>query len=309
MSSASQQPISKLRHALAEAEGAGATVARSRFAEYISVLEAAAAPAPSFSKKGEERHRALIFEAGSQLQQLVLASATFRHLSPPLLRKTLRKVFDGDVFAASEDDKPRSTLLELVTAAVALDFGFTISLTKDLEDVRIEHPAIGQGAIECKRPLRLSGLLQNLQKAGMQLRNREKGGSTFGVVAIGVDRISGLAGAQLSAIDIDEEGAVTDQIIRDVSVAVLDASRDVACGLAPPAVLAIIVLSGAIVLDRPRALRMFSKVGFVPLTTPANIPPALDDLFRRGPAPESPLHNYLVEPVPPGEVPGSGMPK
>jgi hypothetical protein len=58
-------------------------------------------------------------------------------------------VLAGPPVADSEDDEPRNTLLELVTSRVARDLGFSVSLTRDDEDVRLNHPGLGRGAIEC----------------------------------------------------------------------------------------------------------------------------------------------------------------
>lgn len=290
--------LERLRGIQARIEAMGLPWKTSRFARYIEVLEHLTDPPPGFfdqaNDKGNEV-RALIMEGANQTLQLQLAARTFDHLDQDLLKRSLKKVLRGKPLEENEDDEPRNTLLEFVAAATALDLGFSISLTAVDEDVRLDHPEIGRGAIECKRPLHAGTLLKNLNKIGDQLREREKTGSTYGFAVIGADRMLGLnTGKIYSCKDLAEEHDVTTRFSNLATAAILEASRDPKCRLVPPGLIGITVLASAVTVDEPRAVRPLIRVSPFPLVPPERLPPGLDRLLRDPPS--GPMAEFRSDP-------------
>lgn len=279
--------LERVRDIKSRIEAMGLPWKSSRFGRYVEVLELVTDPPAGFFDKvngRDDETRSIIMEGANQVLQLQLAAKTFEHFDQELLKRSLKKVLRGAVLEENEDDEPRNTLLEFVSAATALDLGFGIALTAADEDVRLHHPQLGQGAIECKRPLHPGTLLNNLKKIGNQLREREKTGSTYGFAVIGADRLLSLNdGKVYSAKDLAEEEEVTTKFSNLAMSAMLDASREPKSRIVPPAILGVVVLSSAIRLDQPRAIRPLIRVSPFPLVPPDQLPPGLDQLLMAPP--------------------------
>lgn len=266
-----------------------------RFEKYRDELAAQVSSTPAFveSFRGDEQRQRLMFEAGAQLVQVVMAERVFDLLDTRLLAASLRIIFDrGPELDAPSDDRPRNTLLELVVAAL-LAGRFTPELTKRNEDVRLIHPVIGRGAVESKRPLHAGTLLSNLETIGEQLRARARLGSQYGVAVIGGDRIAQTSGHAYQAETPDE--AYSGIQARALSIAgdVDHHAADPACSLVPAACHAIVIVTGAVLVRKPRPiLHPISCVIELPVG-PLPHSPALQRAFqaRRGPA----LADMLVD--------------
>jgi hypothetical protein len=191
-------------------------------------------------------------------------------------------VIGGDAIVDSDDDKPRDTLLDLVTAKVARDIGLNPSLTADDEDVRLDCPGVGRGAIECKRPRRPDTLRKNLIRIGNQLRERAKAGSTFGMATIGADRLLGLAdGRVLRGRDRQEVERITNAASLRVLNDVQATARDPASRLVPAASAALVVVAGAVQLSNRQGIYLFGHVGQFPLLELSQMPPELERLLMQ----------------------------
>jgi hypothetical protein len=217
-----------------------------RFVRYLEVLELITNPPPGLFDTVNDKTddtRKLIMIGANQVLQLQLAAETFPHLDPDLLKRNLKKILAGPALPQGNDDEPRDTLLEMVAAANALDYGFKPSLTAVDEDVRLDHPTLGQGAIECKRPRGWKTLKKNLTKIGDQLRERETTGSKYGIAVIGADRLLEVHDGDVnSCADLAEERRVTQKMLGLAVNAFAQVSRDTKSRLVPPAIGGIVVL-------------------------------------------------------------------
>jgi hypothetical protein len=281
--------IDRTREVLAQIEAMGLdwkAPGTDRFARYLEALELISNPPPGFLDKVNDKDdetRKLIMIGASHVLQLQLAGETFPYLDPELLKRNMKKILAGPPIAQGDDDEPTDTLLEMVAAANALDYGFKPSLTAVDEDVRLHHPALGQGALECKRPRKPETLRKNLTKIGNQLRERQDTGSTYGMAVIGADRLLELADGRVWACrDLAEERAVTKKMMNLAVNAFFEESEDPKCRLVPPAIAGIVVLCGAVAISQPRAIRPFSQIALFPLPG-ANIPPDLAKLLGSDP--------------------------
>ena len=225
--------------------------------------------------RGDEHVRRLTFEAGSQLIQLVLAEVVWDRLDQARLRAALREIVEGPDLSDHPDDQPRSTLLELVTAADLADHGFIVNLTKSKEDVALACPDVGPGAAECKRPVHLESILSNLQKIGQQLRQREKAGSRFGVAVVGADRIAHFHRQMYEAADVDEVNAATAALTEALGKRVDEAIEDTTSNLVPSAAFMTIVLTGSVLIREPFHLRPLVVIARRQLVEDAAVPPPL----------------------------------
>lgn len=171
-------------------ERLGLDWSNSRFGRYAEITASHRTPTRAFldAYHQDDSLKELTFEAGAQLIQLLMAATVWDNFNTALLKRTAAEVLKGEPLTADPDDKPRNSLLELVTAALLADQGFGVQLTKEREDVRLSCPGLPNGAAECKRPLTVDGVQQNLQKIGGQLRRRKRAGAGFGVAVIGADR-------------------------------------------------------------------------------------------------------------------------
>ena len=246
---------------LARVTGPGLDWRGSRFAAYRDELVAHRTAARDFVEafRRDEGRQRLLFETGGQLLQLVLASAVWDHLDQRLLNQNLEIVLAGPALDPTDDDRPRNTLLELVAAANLAD-RFQVSLTANAEDVRLDHPVLGQGAVECKRPKRVDNILGNLNKISSQLRARERAGSRFGVAVVGADRIAALASQAHEAPTIDVADGSMDDLAKIVFKRVLRDAWDVACDLLPSAYFATVIVTGSILVREPLHLRPVCQV-------------------------------------------------
>jgi hypothetical protein len=280
-------------------EGLGLDWVGSRFGEYERTLAKVTEPKgtedPAFFAEddGADSRRGIIMEGGGQLFQMLLASEIFGDLDRAMLKASLQYVLDGPEISEMADDKPRSTLLELVTAKIAKDIGFKVTLTKQDEDVRLDYPGLARGAIECKRPLHQKAVLENLNKIGEQLRKREKNGSTYGFATIGADRMFGLAAGKVLGCDsIEELDWVTEQKTSQLMLKILQmAKEDPACSLVPPALIGVVVVSGAVHLTHQRMIYPFCQWRHFPLVDPSKLPSELDKTLM---APMSPDTKYAA---------------
>lgn len=275
-----------MREALLRVSAIGIEWERSRFGQYVWALNEAASPQPS------EGAKLLMFEAASQLTLLLFSSACWDSVEPRLLRRTLEQVFSGPATVDSPDDKPRNTLLELTTAACLKEHGFEVALTDEKEDVGLRHPAVGYGAVECKRPTKIDSVLSNLQKIGKQLRHRRRDGANFGVAVIGADRLLEPSTVGFSADSLEEVRAATDEIIRHLSLYFLEQARTVGCDLIPDAEIGVIIFSHAVVISPLLILHPFCVVAPFPLIAPGSMPPGLDAMFTGDTM--GPLTKYLI---------------
>ena len=154
--------------------------------------------------------------------------------------------------------------------------------------MRLDHPELGRGAIECKRPLHDESLLSNLNEIGRQLRNREKNGSVYGFATIGADRILGLAEGLVRGCDSIED--LTDGNQRKIGRLIgqiLTMSRDPACSLVPPAKIGVVVVSGAVQIRKLRIIYPFCYAAPFPLVDPSQLPRGLDELLITPPPNDS----------------------
>jgi len=241
---------------LEEVRAVGVEWRGTRFEIYRNELIAHATPTPEFvaSFRSDERRQRLTFEAGAQIMQLLMAERVWNLLDSRRLKATLRKIFDsGPAVDAPVDDRPRNTLLELVAAAL-LSGRFSVQLTAEKEDVRLHHPVLGRGAVECKRPLHAGTLRSNLDHIADQLRNRARDGSTYGVAVIGGDRIAQMAGQGFEGESaVDAYAGVGDRALAIAKV--LDSiSKDQTCSIASVAARALVVVTGAVLVRRPRPI-------------------------------------------------------
>lgn len=227
-----------------------------RFATYREEFVACARNSSEFiaAFRANEKRRRLTFEMASQFLQLMLAETVWHRLDRALLRRALLTVVSGPELDPSDDDRPRNTLLELVAAAYLAD-RFAVSLTASDEDVRLDHPLLGQGAVECKRPKAVGNLLPNLNTLGAQLRKRKKHGSQFGVAVVGGDRIAQLAGAAYEGQSIHEVDSCMRKMAFTLVNRVEQDCADPACDLLPDACYSLIVLTGATLVRNPLHVR------------------------------------------------------
>jgi hypothetical protein len=225
---------------------------------------------------------------------LFLASQAFKYLEDARLKAAMLDVLDGnhldDGSKTVPKTKPRDTLLELVTAAATLDYQFKIRLTKEKEDVCLEYPGLGRGAIECKRPSHAGKLLDALNVAAGQLRKREA--ADYGIVCIGGDRLARFSGGQRIGVDtLDDEDRLTGDKTREIVKQILALTRDPACWISSSAKIGMVVVAGAVRVRYPKLfLRPFCRVAAFPLVEPSTIPATLDQLFIK------PLDNGVLTP-------------
>lgn len=204
----------------------------------------------------------------------------------------LQEIVAGPELTESDDDKPRNTLLELVTAALLSDRGFDVDITKDREDVTLQCPGAGKGAAECKRPSRCENILPNLRRIGEQLRQREKRGSNFGVAVLGLDRASGLCRAIHEAETVDELDWALTLIRNDAAARVAEAVQDPACNVVPAAVCGVVVISGAVLIRKPRHIRPFCTEEPMALVDESQIHPEI--VSRMNHPPKGPLEKFRM---------------
>jgi hypothetical protein len=264
--------LADLDRVLERVEKLGVTWRGSRFEAYRNELAAHRAPTPEFVKAFHEdaTKQRLTFEAGMQFTQLIMAERAWDALEAHLVKKTLAAVFEGPTIDPPSDDRPRNTLLELLAASMLVGH-FKTRLTAKAEDVRLDHPEIGRGAVESKRPLHMEKLLSNLNEIGRQLRSREAGGSQYGVAVIGGDRIAQTASNAFESETAEEAyGAVRD-MATTLAHQVEHVSRDIACDVVPAASRAIVIVTGAVLVRKPRAILqpVVSAIGF-PLGDPGH---------------------------------------
>ena len=197
------QAAAELRQALDRVEALGLTWIGTRFAEYLSVLETTPAGVRTFSVVSDEERadERLRWEAANQAFQLCAASWAWASLDEAVLRSKLKLVLNGAALppVGGEEDTPRNTLFELTTAGLLHDHGFSVELTRDLEDIRLVLPGYGPLALECKRPAHAASLDRNLRKVRKQIRRRLSSDVRGGFAAIGVERIERATEEFLSA--------------------------------------------------------------------------------------------------------------
>jgi hypothetical protein len=167
---------------------------------------------------------------------------------------------------------PRSTTLrgrisESSRAGRGVAAGGTVQGRADREGRRrpAPHPEIGRGAVESKRPTRVD-LLHNLNEIGRQLRDREADGSQYGAAVIGGDRIAQTASNAFEAETAEEANAGVRNIATTLAEEVEGVSKDVACEVVPAASRAIVIVTGAVLVRRPRTILqpLVSAIGFPP---------------------------------------------
>jgi hypothetical protein len=279
-------------HVLARAASFGVAWRGSRFETYRNEMIAQASPDRAFieSFRRDNARQRLSFEAASQLLQMILAETAWDRLDRARLKAALKIVVKGPPLDPGDDDLPRNTLAELVAAA---NFAgrFTVGLTASAEDVRLDHPVIGQGAVEAKRPKALKNILSNLNSVGRQLRDRAKDGSQYGVTVIGGDRIAALASQAHEAPTVEVADQAMKDIVSEIASAVLRSAVDPACSVAPPAVYATVILTGAILVREPLHMLSISHVVDFPL--PGTVPEDIHEAFKPKPG-GGPMSKYSV---------------
>jgi hypothetical protein len=251
---------------------------QSRFGRYAEVLREVQTPRPSTDAKN------LAFEAASQLMQLAFSVPCWSTADEPILRRTLKDILAGPLVAIGDDDKPRNTLLEVLTASLLMQHGFDVRLTINAEDAALHHPKLGQGAVECKRPAKLKNVFKSLKKIGKQLRSRRAAGARFGIAVMGADRLVMSPSEQFIAATVEEVDDVTGEMSKDLARFVLQEAMIDGCDVAPAAEIAVVVLSGTVAVRQPRVLRPFCVWSPLPLVSPSTMPKELDDVFAGPPA-------------------------
>jgi hypothetical protein len=243
----------RVDRALAQVAALGVDWKSGRFGKYREELIAHRHPTPEFiaAVRADEARGRLVFETATQLSQLVMASTVWDRLDAAPLRALLKEIVGGPAIDPGDDDRPRNKLLELYAAAALAGTAFGVSLVKDGEDVRLDHPVHGRGAVECKRPKSTKSILHHLNEAGSQLRARQQTGSTFGVVVIGGDRIAQLASQGHEAASADEADGALAQIARQICDAAERELSDPACELLPSIAYLHVVVPGAVLIRRP----------------------------------------------------------
>jgi hypothetical protein len=190
------QIAAELRGAFAEIEEMNLSWRGTRFEDYLVIIEAnqpgAARPDPT-TKDGIRALR-LDFEATTQTNQLLQSRRAWPILDSTILRGKLSEVLKGNPFppAEREQDHPRNTLFELVTASnLSHNLGLEVELT-NAADARALIPGEGWFAVECKRPAGTeAGFKRNLSTIRAQLRTRRAEGDR-GFAVLGIDRDLGL---------------------------------------------------------------------------------------------------------------------
>jgi hypothetical protein len=283
-----------IHRVLASIDGAGIDWRPTRFGRYRGIIEQHRMRTDEFVRnyQADESVQKLTFEACAQLAQLVFSEAAWSLLDPGRLRRHLQEIVAGPELTESDDDKPRNTLLELVTAALLSDRGFDVDITKDREDVTLQCPGAGQGAAECKRPLRCENILPNLRKIGEQLRERERSGSRFGVAVLGLDRATGLCREACEAETVDDLDRALTLIRKDAAARVAKAVRDPACNVVPAAVYRVVVVSGAVLIRNPLHFLPFCTEEPRALVDESQIHPEI--VSRMNHVPKGPLDRFRM---------------
>ncbi|MCG8556788.1 MAG: hypothetical protein MJD61_16100 [Proteobacteria bacterium] len=273
--------LSLARTALLRAKKLVACNRRSRFDEYLRSLENYSEPTAEFVAvyRKQKLLRRAMFEASAQCYQLHLASLLWDEFDAGRLRTALRHILAGPALDPKSDDKPRDTLLELVAAAVLYDIGFDVGLTDGHEDVVLRQESLGRGAAECKRPRAAKNLRANCNRLARQLRERRAVGSKYGMAVIGLDRLSGLFGDAHEAETTEDATQAMEEITRTVAAQLNKCA--VRSGLDREASVAVLVLSGCVLVRQPLHLWTFVHVQPFPLVEPAQMPPPLDALLLK----------------------------
>ncbi len=192
-----------------------------------------------------ERH---FFEAASQCQQLVRSASIWDSLERSVLVDKLKKVLNGKELPPVEnfDDEPRNTLLELMTATMLRRCGFDVQLTGDESDVVATYPGMPTFAVECKRPSSEKTIEKNLRRLRTQLAARCGDDAIVGMPVVGIDRISGLAGAFVKTESTELVEKIVVGKTRKWANTILDYSYKKRITLVPNSPVGAIVLVGTV---------------------------------------------------------------
>lgn len=181
-----------VREALEAVAALGIRWRGTRFDHYLRVVEeeAALTRAELLAKPATT----MTWEALRQADQLSEAADLFPHVSEEVLVEKLAIVFSGpDLHVDPErDDGPRNALFELMVGRIMWGYGFRVELTRDAEDLILNHDAMpSRISVECKRPAYCASveeierrMVRNLQALRRQLMRRDRGNVRMAVVAM-----------------------------------------------------------------------------------------------------------------------------
>jgi hypothetical protein len=244
--------------ALRHMEKLGLDWRRTRFGEYVRVLDAMAGAARLRSGRPSDELARLAFEAGAQLSQLQHAAAIWAVVDQEPLRSSLVKVLKGDPLDDKRGSVGRDTLLELAAASCCAEHGLTVNIAKDDADVTVEHPRFGKGAVECKRPESWETVARCLEDIGSQLKRRRDTGCGYGIAVIGADRIVGTAGGPILGVKNRwQEPRITRAFSEKLGQVMWNTSLDPGRNLFPWANIGISIISGNVRMGASRGLRPF----------------------------------------------------
>lgn len=195
----------ELADTLSAMESFGVRWHGTRFHQYLKTLETESKREPRrVILSGEKEtpnpeYISNLWEAASQSRQLAHTRKIWNTLDATLLGKKLAIVVKGRTLQprGSEPDVSRNTLLELVTAWLLHDTGFTVGLTDNGADVTASICGTGFSpfAVECKRPSGKKTIRKNFIALRKQLARRYAGGLfEHGIPVIGIDRVLDLSG-------------------------------------------------------------------------------------------------------------------
>ena len=136
---------------------------------------------------------------------LGLIAREFRRLpSSRIPRRTIRDAIQGPLDPADENssnNQARNKLVELELAAHLLSTGHEIT---GFDDLSITFEGVSY-SFECKRPVGLSAVTSNMEKAYHQLSSKLKTDADRGIVAMAVEKPFGLDG---KCFNLDNESSI-----------------------------------------------------------------------------------------------------